>query len=192
MRLFNFKGLVGVAALGLALVAGVSDASAQGRGRIAKNQKQVIKQQEKLQKERVKLEREQLRLERQRLQNIQARNRYRVNRNGSWYNTDQRGAELLRQAVNEGYRQGFTAGRMDRNRRSGMNWGGSTLYRSGTYGWQSHVDRSLYQHYFRQGFERGYQDGYNSSNRLSYGTYNNGVANILGSILGSILNIQQY
>lgn len=190
MRMFNFKSFVSVAALGLALIAGVSDANAQGWGRMAKNQKQVIKQQQKLAKERAKLEQQRLRLERQRLQTMQARNRYRVNRNGSWYNTDHRGAELLRQAVNEGYRQGFAAGRNDRNRRIGMNWGGSTIYRSGSYGYRTYVDRSMYQHYFRQGFERGYQDGYNS--RYQYGTNNNGVVNILGSILGSILNIQQY
>ena len=190
MRLFNFRNLVGVATLGLALIGGTIDAEAQGWGRIAKNQRQSIKQQQKLEKERLKLEQERLRLERQRLQTIQARNRYRVNRNGSWYNTDRRGVDLLRQAVNEGYRQGFAAGRSDRNRRVGLNWGGSTTYRSGTYGWQSHVDRNIYQHYFRQGFERGYQDGYNS--RYQYGSNNGGTLNILGSILGSILNIQQY
>jgi hypothetical protein len=188
MRLFNFKSFVGVAVLGLALVAGVSDASAQGWGQIGKNQKQAIKRQEKLEKERMKLERERLRLERERLQ---SGNRYRVYRNGGWYNTDNRGAELLRQAVQEGYRQGFAAGRSDRNRRiTRMNWGGSTIYRSGTYGYQSYVDRSQYQYYFRQGFERGYQDGFNSRNQ--YGSYNNGSANILGSILGAILNIQRY
>src|SRR5688572_21155495 len=32
---------------------------------------------------------------------------YRVYRNGNYYQTDQRGAELLRQAVNRGYQQGF-------------------------------------------------------------------------------------
>jgi hypothetical protein len=190
MRLFNLRNFIGVTALGLALIASATDASAQGRGRFAKNQKQAIKQQQKIEKERAKLEQERLRLERQRLQTMQARNRYRVHRNGGWYNTDHRGAELLRQAVNEGYRQGFSAGRSDRNRRVGLNWGGSTMYRSGTYGYQSYVDRSQYQYYFRQGFERGYQDGYNS--RYQYGSNNNGAVNILGSILGSILNIQQY
>ena len=190
MRLFNFKSLVGAGVLGLALLGSAIDAEAQGRGRIVRNQKQAIKQHQKLEKERLKLEQQRLKLERQRLQTIQARNRYRVNRNGGWYNTDNRGAELLRQAVNQGYRQGFAAGRADRNRRIGMNWGGSSIYRSGTYGWQSHVDRSVYQHYFQQGFQRGYQDGYNS--RYQYGTNNNGTLNILGSILGSILNIQQY
>ena len=194
MRLFNFKGMVGVAALGLAMIAGVSDVNAQGWGQIGKNQRQAIKRQEKLEKERMKLERERLRLETERLQSIR-NDRYRVYRNGGWYNTDNRGAELLRQAVRQGYRQGFAAGRADRNRRIGrMNWGGSSIYRSGTYGYQTHVDRSLYQHYFRQGFERGYQDGFHSGSRLQYGTYSsgNGMADILGSILGSILNIQRY
>jgi len=190
MRLFNFKKVVGISALGLALIAGVSDVNAQGWGKVAKNQKQAIKQQQKIEKERAKLQQERLRLERQRLQTMQTRNRYRVNRNGQWYNTDNRGAELLRQAVNQGYRQGIAAGRADRSRQVGMNWGGSNVYRSGTYGYQSYVDRSQYQYYFQQGFQRGYQDGYNS--RYQYGTNNGGTLNILGSILGSILNIQQY
>ena len=183
MRLFNLKGLIGVTALGLMMIAGASDANAQGWGRIGKDQKQAIKQQQKLEKQRAKLARQEMRT---------AQARYRVYRNGGWYNTDQRGADLLRRAVNDGYRQGFTAGRNDRNRRIGLNWGGNNIYRSGTYGWQSYVDRNTYQHYFRQGFERGYRDGYNSTNRLQYGTYNNGTASILSSILGSILNLQQY
>ena len=190
MRLFSFRSLVGVATLGLALMAGVTDTNAQGWGQIAKGQRKAIKQQQKLEKERFKLEQQRLRLERQRLEALQARNRYRVYRNGGWYNTDHRGAELLRQAVNEGYRRGFAAGRADRNRRVRLDWGGSGIYRSGSYGWQSHVDRGQYQYYFRQGFERGYQDGYNS--RYRYGSYNNGSVNILGSILGTILNIQRY
>lgn len=191
MRLFNVKSFFGIGALGLALMGGTHDANAQGWGRIAKNQKQAIKMQQKAEKERMKLERARLRLERERLEAMHARHdRYRVYRDGGWYNTDYRGAELLRQAVNQGYRQGFAAGRTDRNRRIGLNWGGSSMYRSGSYGYQSYVDRSQYQYYFRQGFERGYRDGYNS--RHQYGTINNGVANILGSILGSILNIQRY
>ena len=190
MRLINVKSFIGVAALGLMMIAGTSDVNAQGWGRIGKDQKQAMKMHQKAEKQRLKLEEQRLRLERQRLQTMQARNRYRVYRNGSWYNTDSRGADLLRQAVNEGYRQGFAAGRADRNRRGGLNWGGSTMYRSGTHGWNSYVDRSQYQHYFRQGFQRGYEDGYNSRQR--YGSNNSGTMNILGSILGSILNIQRY
>ena len=184
MKLFiNIRSFVGLVALGLMMIFGVSDANAQGWGNMDKREKQYIKQQQKLEKERAKLQRQEMRT---------AAVRYRVYRNGGWYNTDQRGADLLRRAINDGYRQGFVAGRSDRNRRVGLNWGGNTIYRSGTYGWQSYVDRNTYQYYFRQGFERGYRDGYNSGNRLQYGTYNNGVANILGSILGSILNIQRY
>lgn len=179
----TIKGMIGIAAFGLVMmIAGVSDASAQGWGHMPKYEKEALKAQRKYEKDRLKYERERMRNEA----------RYRVYRNGGWYNTDQRGADLLRQAINDGYRQGFSAGRNDRNRRVSLNWGGNNIYRSGTYGWQSYVDRNTYQYYFRQGFERGYRDGYNSGNRLQYGTYNNGTANILGTILGSILNLQRY
>lgn len=117
-------------------------------------------------------------------------NRYRVYRNGSYYNTDRRGAELLRQAVRQGYEQGYRAGQLDRNNRRGGRWNNNSTYRSGTYGYQSYVDRRQYQYYFQQGFERGYQDGYNS--RQQYGSSNNGSLNILGTILNGILNLQQY
>ena len=124
--------------------------------------------------------------------------RYRVYRNGSYYNTDYRGAELLRQAVNEGYRQGFQAGRNDRNSRRRVTWSNSNVYRSGSIGYQSHVTRSQYQYYFQQGFQRGYQDGSNSRYQdgydgdYEYGRMENGSMNILGTILGSILNIRSY
>lgn len=141
-------------------------------------------------------------------------NRYRVYRNGSYYNTDQRGADLLRQAVNEGYRQGFSAGRSDLDGRRRISYSNSNVYQSGTYGYQSYVSQSQYQYYFRQGFQRGYQDGANTryrDNNNNYGQYNdgynqnndynqqyqygsrsNGVLSILGQILGQILNIQNY
>ena len=124
--------------------------------------------------------------------------RYRVNRNGTWYNTDNRGADLLRQAVNEGYRQGFEAGRADRSTRRRGGWTNSIGYRNGTYGYQNGVDRNQYQYYFRQGFQRGYQDGSNSRYQdgyygdYQYGRNDGGSLNILGSILNQILNIQSY
>ena len=67
-----------------------------------------------------------------------------------------------------------------------MSWTNSNVYRSGTYGYQSYVNRDMYQYYFQQGFEKGYQDGYNSRNQ-----YGNG-GNILGSILQGILGLQQF
>ncbi len=150
--------------------------------------------------------------------NTNRNNRYRVYRNGSYYNTDQRGVELLRQAVNEGYRQGFRAGRNDLDGRRRISYSNSNVYQSGTYGYQSYVNQSQYQYYFRQGFQRGYQDGANSRYRdqynndqynngqyndgygqndgynqqYQYGSSNNGVLSILGTILGQILNIRSY
>jgi hypothetical protein len=150
--------------------------------------------------------------------NTNRNHRYRVYRNGSYYNTDQRGAELLKQAVNEGYRQGFRAGRNDLDSRRRINYSNSNVYQSGTYGYQSYVDQNQYQYYFRQGFQRGYQDGanaryrdqynngqynngqyndgYGQDNRYDqqyqYGSSSNGVVSILGTILSQILNIRSY
>ena len=124
--------------------------------------------------------------------------RYRVYRNGSYYNTDYRGAQLLQNAVNEGYRQGFQAGRADRNGNRRFGWSNSSVYRTGTIGYQSNVARNQYQYYFQQGFQRGYQDGSNSrfddnySGQYEYGYYENGSLNILGTILSTILNVRTY
>ena len=130
--------------------------------------------------------------------NVQPPGRYRVYRDGRWYNTDNNGADLLRNAVNEGYRQGFNAGRSDARSDRRVSWSNSNVYRTGTQGYQNGVDRSQYQYYFRQGFQRGYQDGTNSryqdgyNGDFEYGTYNNGTPSILGTILNQILNIQSF
>jgi hypothetical protein len=190
MRSFGLKKLLAVSALGIAVAAGASEANAQGRS-VYKQQEKVAKQQTKVEKQRLKLEQERLRMERERLHTQQARsNRWRVNNGGRWYNVDQRQSQLLQQAISEGYKQGFAAGRSDRSGRRGSNWGNSSIYRSGTYGYQSYVDRGLYQHYFQQGFQRGYEDGYNSRQR--YGSFNGGSANISGNILQQILGLQRF
>lgn len=190
MRSFNFKNLVGVSALGLVAVLGMSvSANAQGWRNDQRQERKMDKQQDKLQKQRAKLERERMQNQRDNRYSNNS-NRYRVYRNGSYYNTDNRGAEMLRQAVNAGYQQGFRAGQNDRNSRRNSSWNNSSMYRSGTYGYQSHVARSQYQYYFQQGFQKGYQDGYNS--RYQYGSNNGGSLNILGTILQQVLNIRQY
>lgn len=112
---------------------------------------------------------------------------YRVYRNGSYYQTDYRGAELLRQAVNSGYQQGYRQGQLDARYGRSSNYYGNNVYRSGTFGYQSYVARDQYQYYFQQGFERGYEDGFSNNVRYGYRT-NNGV-NILGNILNGILNV---
>jgi hypothetical protein len=117
------------------------------------------------------------------------RGSYRVYRNGSYYQTDSRGAELLRQAVNSGYQQGFRQGQVDAQYGRGGSYYGNNVYQTGTFGYQSYVDRSQYQYYFQQGFQRGYQDGYN--NQFRYGTRSNTGINILGNILNGILTLTQ-
>lgn len=122
--------------------------------------------------------------------------KYRVYRNGSYYDTNQQGADLLRQAVNQGYQQGFQAGRSVRNSNRDVSWDNSQVYRSGSYGYQNYVSQSQYRYYFQQGFQRGYQDGSNSryqtdyNGQYDYGYYDNGSMNILESILNSVLRIQ--
>lgn len=207
MKLYNFKKTIAASAFGLVALLGMNGvASAQNNKRVQKQHQKIVKQQQKVDNQRAKLEAQRIKLEQERLEqrriqiarnnrngNVYANsnnNRYRVYRNGSYYQTDNRGAELLRQAVNAGYQQGVRAGQADRNNRRGSNYGNSSVYRSGNYGYQSYVDSSQYQYYFRQGFERGYQDGYNS--RYQYGTSNNGGFNILGTILQGILNLQQF
>ncbi|HKP68788.1 MAG TPA: hypothetical protein VJV05_05870 [Pyrinomonadaceae bacterium] len=112
---------------------------------------------------------------------------YRIYRNGSYYQTDYRGTELLRQAVNSGYQQGYRQGQNDSRYGRHSNYYGNNVYRSGTFGYQSHVARDQYQYYFQQGFQRGYEDGYNKQYR--YGYQSNSGLNILGNILNGILNV---
>jgi hypothetical protein len=190
-----------------------------------RNERRQARQQQRIERQQAKIEQQRARLQQQREaewarrngqlvitrtnngtsyytldpnMNVQPPGRYRVFRAGRWYNTNERGADLLRQAVNEGYRQGFNAGRSDYRTSRRGSWSNSDLYRSGMYGYQNGVDRNYYQYYFRQGFQRGYQDGTNSryqdgyNGDFQYGTYNNGTPNILGTILNQILNIQSY
>lgn len=110
-------------------------------------------------------------------------NRYRVYRNGSYYETDSRGAELLRQAVRNGYEQGYREGQSDKRYGRRYDYNVNTTYRNGNYGYQSYVASNQYQYYFQQGFQRGYEDGYRNTNRYGSG------ASILGSILNTIIRI---
>lgn len=113
---------------------------------------------------------------------------YRINRGGTYYDINQQQYQLLQNAVNQGYRQGYNAGVRDRRyNRSQDYYYNDNVYRSGTYGYQSYVTRDQYQYYFQQGFQRGYQDGINS--RYQYGYRTNNGLNILGNVLGSILQL---
>ena len=187
MRSFNIRKLASIAGLAAAIATGVISASAQGHGQWNNQEDKNYKQQQKQEQQNRKLEQERQKREQQQARQIRNHG-YRVNQGGQWYNVDQRQSNLLKQAINAGYKQGFQAGRSDRNSRRRMSWDNSSVYQSGSYGYQSYVNRGQYQYYFQQGFERGYQDGYNSRNQ--FGTGNGG--NMIGSILQGILGLQSY
>jgi hypothetical protein len=114
---------------------------------------------------------------------------YRYIRDGRYYETNQYGANLLREAVNYGYEQGFLAGRADQQDRWPFNYQNSYAYQDANYGYGGYyVPQEEYNYYFRQGFSHGYEDGYYG--RYRNGSYSNGKYTILGSLLGSILDMQ--
>jgi hypothetical protein len=86
---------------------------------------------------------------------------YRYHRGDRYYETNQYGADLLRQAVNYGYEQGFHAGEADRQNRWHSNYQDSFAYQDANYGYTGYyVDQDEYNYYFRQGFRHGYEDGF--------------------------------
>lgn len=176
MRLTNMKKLAAVAAFGLVAMLGTTlDTNAQTYRDYQKQQRKYEKQQRKYERQRQKAQRR------------YERRMYRLRNQYGYYQTDERGIAILRDAVNRGYQQGFYSGQ--NARRNGWQYGytGMTMYQSGNYGYNSYVNSTQYRYYFQQGFQRGYQDGYYSRNQYGYRS-NNGI-NILGSILSGILNL---
>jgi hypothetical protein len=118
-------------------------------------------------------------------------NDYRYNRGGNYYYTSSYGAQMLQDAINRGYEEGYYAGQADRNDGWDFDYQNSYGYQDATFGYDSYyVGLDEYSYYFRQGFQRGYDDGYYGQDQ--YGTYQGGKYQILGSILGAILDIVQY
>ncbi len=161
-----------------------------------RQQQLAIRRQQQLEQQRLeRLRQEQIRLNNARnnrnrsVYNNSGGRRYRVYRNGGYYQTDQNGVTVLRQAVNYGYQEGVRAGQADSAYGRSFNYQDSAAYRTGTYGY-SHVDSNEYRYYFREGFRRGYEDGYNS--RSQYGSNSNGKANILAAILQQLLNFEAF
>ncbi len=114
---------------------------------------------------------------------------YRYYRGGSYYEINQYGADLLRQAVNTGYQEGFRAGQADRDDNWRFDYQSLDAYQDATYGYDGYyLSVDDYQYYFRQGFQRGYEDGYND--QYQYGYYSDGSYGVLASVLSAILNLQ--
>jgi len=116
---------------------------------------------------------------------------YRYSWAGRTYQTNQYGADLLRQAVNYGYQEGVRAGEADRQDGYRFDYRSSYAYEDANYGYTGmYVDQRDYNYYFRQGFRRGYQDGYYS--RFQYGRNDNGRFAIRGNVLTVILNLRSF
>jgi len=114
---------------------------------------------------------------------------YRYSRGGRYYETNQYGVDLLRQAVQYGYDEGLRAGMADRQDRWTFNYQDSYAYQDANYGYGGfYVEREDYNVYFREGFRRGYDDGYHS--RSQYGAYVGGRGTVLGAVLATILNFE--
>jgi hypothetical protein len=119
---------------------------------------------------------------------IRAAPSYRYAYSGYTRETNQYGADVLRQAVNYGYQEGARFGQADRQDGLPADYRNSFAYQDANYGYSgNYVDQADYNYYFRQGFQRGYSDGYYS--RSQYGTALNGSPSILATLLSSILGL---
>lgn len=95
---------------------------------------------------------------------------------------------MLRNAIQNGYEEGYRAGLADRQDGWGYDYRESYGYQDAMFGYDGYyVGMSEYQHYFREGFRRGYEDGYYS--RYNYGRSYNGKYTILGAVLGAIIDL---
>ena len=114
---------------------------------------------------------------------------YRYYYGGSYYETNDYGVNVLRQAVNFGYAEGLRAGQADQQDGWGFDYQDSYAYQDANYGYDGYyLDQGEYNYYFREGFRRGYEDGYYG--RYQYGSYYNGTYSILSDILSDILQLQ--
>jgi hypothetical protein len=114
---------------------------------------------------------------------------YRYFHGGTWYSTSNYGADVLRQAVDWGYREGMRAGRADRYDGWAADYRDSIAWRQGGFGYGGRfISRADYAYYFRQGFQRGYDDGY--FGRMQYGRYVDNDAVIAEAVIATILGLQ--
>ncbi len=113
---------------------------------------------------------------------------YRYLRGGTYYETNEYGATVLRQAVNYGYQEGFRAGQADRQDHWRFDYQNAYAYQDGNYGYGGfYVERDDYHYYFRQGFRRGYEDGF--YRRYRYGVYASGQYRVTTPVLSVILRL---
>src|SRR4029450_5266542 len=86
---------------------------------------------------------------------------YRYSRGGRYYETNEYGANVLRQAVNNGYAEGYGAGQADRQDRWAFDYRNSYAYRDANYGYNGYyVSQADYNYYFREGVNQSYTAAY--------------------------------
>jgi hypothetical protein len=113
---------------------------------------------------------------------------YRYNVRGVFRETNEFGVDVLRQALNQGYQEGYHAGLLDRRDGVPSDFQRAFDFENGNFGYAgTYVPQSDYSYYFREGFQRGYDDAY--WNRARYGTFLNGNASILSDIVTGILGL---
>ena len=118
---------------------------------------------------------------------------YRYGFGGQWFSTNRYGADMLRQAVRDGYQEGFHAGRADRMDGWRFDYRNAYAWMDGSYGYHGrYVSQAAYRHYFRQGFERGYRDAYYGRSQYGYYDGRSNLAVILPVVLSAILGFQSY
>ncbi|MFT4197534.1 MAG: hypothetical protein QM601_06430 [Pseudoxanthomonas sp.] len=114
---------------------------------------------------------------------------YRYAWGGHWYETNYYGAQLLQQAVDFGYQEGWRAGQADHQDGWAYDYHGSWAWQDATYGYHGYyVDPETYRYYFREGFRRGYDDGYYGQMRYGYRD-DSGNALITAALVGTILGL---
>jgi flagellar biosynthesis/type III secretory pathway protein FliH len=114
---------------------------------------------------------------------------YRYRRDARYYETNQYGVDVLRQASNTGYQEGLLAGRADKQDNWRFDYRQSFAYQDANYGYDGrYVQQEDYNHYFREGFQRGYDDGYYE--RRQYGRNTGGADSLLDAVLGAILSLE--
>jgi hypothetical protein len=116
---------------------------------------------------------------------------YRYQRDGRYYQTNEYGIGALKKALNEGYKEGYRAGRADHEDRWRFDPRSSFAYQDANYGYDGrYLVQDDYNHYFREGFDRGYEDGYYSRKKYGSGGGDNSEWWIAAGVIGAILAIQ--
>lgn len=116
---------------------------------------------------------------------------YRYLRDGSYRTTNEYGIGALKKSLNEGYKEGYRAGRADREDHWKFEPRNSFAYQDANFGYDGrYLEQDEYNHYFREGFDRGYEDGYYGRRKYGSGGDDNTEWWIAGAVVAAVLGYQ--